>query len=152
MDVDARWMRVYGARAYITSRIDVDDLVAVDSQDRRAENLLALGVDDDLHEALRLALLDRSPDLRHRAFADEDLLAGRLRRGLGHADAAERRIDEQGIGVDPVSHPAPIAVEQVGRDDLVVVVRRVRERAPPVAVPRAQMPGTLVRSSSSTMT
>ena len=44
--------------------------------------------------------------------------------GLGHAGAAERRIDEERIGGDAVADAALIAVEQVGGDDLVVVVRR----------------------------
>ena len=33
--------------------------------------LLGLGVDDDLHEALRLALLDRAADAGHRPLADQ---------------------------------------------------------------------------------
>src|SRR6185312_2063530 len=102
-----------------------------------AENLLRVCIDEHLHEALRLALLDGPPDPRHRAFADEDTTPRTTGFHLGHAHAAERWIDEQAVREDPVTHPAPIAVEQVGRDDLVVVVRRVRERAPAVAIPES---------------
>ena len=58
--------------------------------------------------------------------------APRLR--LGHADAAERRVDVERIGGDAVADAPRLAVEQVGGDDLEVVVRGVREGAAPVAV------------------
>ncbi len=38
---------------------------------------------------------------------------------LGHADAPERRIDEERVGGDAVADAAAVAVEQVGGDDLV---------------------------------
>ena len=59
-------------------------------------------------------------------------LAPHLR--LGHAGAAERRVDEQAVGRDAVLDPALLAVEQVGGDDLEVVVGGVGERAAAVAV------------------
>ena len=119
----------------------MDDLVAAGAEDRRAQDLLALGVDDDLHEALRLALLDRSLHLRHGALADEDLLAGRLRRGLRHPGPAERRLDEERVGLDAVGHPPGVVVQEIRGHDLEVVVGRVRERAPPIAV--AERPDAL---------
>ena len=53
---------------------------------------------------------------------------------LAHAGAAERRVDEQAVGHDPVLDPALFALEQVRRDDLEVVVGGVGEGAPAVAV------------------
>ena len=41
-------------------------------EDRGAEDLAGLGIGDDLHEAVRLALLDRAADARHRPLADQD--------------------------------------------------------------------------------
>ena len=42
----------------MTSRIEWIDLVAAGAEDRGAQDFARLGVDDDLHEALRLALFD----------------------------------------------------------------------------------------------
>ncbi len=53
---------------------------------------------------------------------------------LGHADAAQRRIDEQRIRRDPVGDFARAAVEQIGGGDLVVVPRGVSECPAAVAV------------------
>ena len=60
------------------------------------------------------------------------------RLGLGHPDAAERRIDVERVGRNAVADPPVLAVEQVGRDDLEIVVGGMRERAAAVAV--AQRP------------
>src|SRR3546814_19110199 len=48
----------------------VDGFVAVGSEDRGAEARIRFGIDDDLHESLRLALLPRAPDPLHRPRAD----------------------------------------------------------------------------------
>src|SRR5262249_15720604 len=45
-----------------------------------------------------------------------------------------RRIDVQRICGDPIAHSARIVLEQIGDDDLAVIVRSVRERALAVAV------------------
>src|SRR3546814_3081198 len=47
----------------------VDGFVAVGSEDRGAEDRLRSGIDDDLHESLRLVLLHRAPDPPHRPLA-----------------------------------------------------------------------------------
>ena len=57
----------------------------------------------------------------------------RARLGLGHADAAERRIDVERVGGDAVADPAALAVEQVGGDDLEIVIGGVGEGAAAVA-------------------
>src|SRR3954464_3438462 len=100
----------------------MDDLVAAGSQDACPENLLAVGVDQNLHEAVGLTLLDRSSNFRHQPLGGEHAAARAQRLGLGHAGAAERRIDEQSIGRDAVPDAAPTLVEQVRRDDLEIIV------------------------------
>ena len=57
------------------------------------------------------------------------------------ADPSERRIDVEGVGGDAVGHLAPRAVEQVGGDDLVIVVGGVGEGAAAVAVAERQCAG-----------
>ena len=104
-------------------------------------------VDDDLHEALRLAFLDRAADAGHRAAADADARPVARACGLGHADPAERRIDVERVSRNAVADLARGAVEQVRGDDLEIVVggmgegaaRRCSRRAPRYA-------GTLVCS------
>src|SRR5882672_7364930 len=115
----------------------VHDLVAVQPQDRRAEQLLRPGVRQDLHEALRLAGFVRAADAGHRHLAGEDLPAAVAGLGLVHADPAEGRVDEQRVARDAVGDPARIAVEEVGGDDLVVVPGGVGERALAVRVAHA---------------
>ena len=43
----------------------VDDLIAADAEDGGAEELLGLGIDQHLHEALRLALLEGAAHVLH---------------------------------------------------------------------------------------
>ena len=56
------------------------------------------------------------------------------RGGCGHAGPAERRVDIEGVGGDAVADPARIAVEQVRRDDLVIIVGGVGKAAFAVAI------------------
>ena len=77
-------------------------------------------------------------DSGHGALADQRSPAGLADFGLGHAGAAERRVDVQRVGGDAIADPARVVIEQVGGDDLGVVVRRVREGALAVAI--AQRP------------
>ena len=53
---------------------------------------------------------------------------------LGETGAAERRIDEEAVRRDPVGEAAWHAVEQIGGDDLEIVVGGVGESALAVAV------------------
>src|SRR4029079_9158001 len=53
---------------------------------------------------------------------------------LRHACSTERWVDVEGVGGDPIAHPARIVLEQIRDHDLGVVVRSVRERALAVAV------------------
>src|SRR6185437_10244776 len=89
---------------------------------------------EHLHEAERLVLLDRAADPRHRAGGDEIRLAESPHLRFGHADTTERRIDEKSVTGDAIADAPVLAVEQVGGDDLKIVVSGVRERAAPVAI------------------
>src|SRR5437762_14235672 len=53
--------------------------------------------------------------------------------GIGQADPAERRIDIKHIAEDAVADLAPFAVEQIGRDDLEIIVGRMGAGAAAVA-------------------
>ena len=92
------------------------------------------GVDEDLHEAFGFAFFDGAADLGHGASADEGGFAGFADFGLGEADAAERRVGVEAVAGDAVGDAAGIVVEQVGGDDLEVVVGGVGEGAASVAV------------------
>src|SRR5262249_32724676 len=69
----------------------------------------------------------------HEVSADEDLAAGGAGLALVHPAASERGIGVERVGRDALAHLAPAAVEQVGLDDLIVVVRGVREASAAVA-------------------
>ena len=136
-----RWTTVYGEFGGHDVEQGVHDLVALDAEQRRPEDQPRLAVDQHLHEAPGLAALAGAPDPRHRQVAHERRPARRAHLRLGHADAAQRRIGEQGVGRDAVGNAPGVAVEEVGGDDLEVVVRGVGECAPPVDV--AQGPDAL---------
>src|SRR3990172_1920306 len=70
-----------------------------------------------------------SPAPGHRPLAGETAPAASRRLFPGHAGAAERGIDEQRVGLDAVRDAALVAVEQIRRHDLVVVVGGVGEGA-----------------------
>ena len=105
---------------------------------RGAQDLLRLGVDQHLHEALRLGAFAGAADARHHHLARQRRPSRGADLALGHADARERRVGEQRVDGDAVGDAAPVVVEQVRGDDLVVVVGRVREGA--AAVDVAQRP------------
>lgn len=124
----------------------MDRLIAFDAQDRRAEQLLGVRVDHDLDEAVGLAALAGSAHPGHGPLADEHPSPARARLGLVHADAAQGGIHEEAIDGDPIEHAAPllfedVALEEIARDDLVVVVGGVGEGAAPVALAERPHPG-----------
>src|SRR3546814_3370879 len=71
-------------------------------------------------------------------LADQVRVPALARPGFADTDTAQRRVDVERVAADALAELAMLAVEQVGRDDLEVVVRGVRERAAAVAV--AQRP------------
>src|SRR3546814_4617945 len=83
--------------------------------------------------SLRLVLLHRAPDPLHRPLADQVRVPALARPGFADTDTAQRRVDVERVAADALAELAMLAVEQVGRDDLEVVVRGVRERAAAVA-------------------
>jgi hypothetical protein len=64
------------------------------------------GVDQHLHETLRLGALARTADARHLHLADKRGRPDSLTSRLGDAGARERRIGEQRIHGHAVRHPA----------------------------------------------
>src|SRR3954451_6378144 len=91
----------------------VDRLVAAGAENGGAEDLVCLGIDGDLHKALRLALFDCAADARHRALGAEQFAASGSRLCFGHAEAAQRRINIERITERPVAAPPLLAVQQV---------------------------------------
>ena len=61
---------------------------------------VCLGVDDDLHKALRLTLFHRPADPGHRPLAHQRRAAGRAHLVDGHPGAAQRRVDVERVGGD----------------------------------------------------
>src|SRR5262249_45978694 len=66
----------------------------------------------------------------HRHFADLDFVSVGPRFLLGHADASQLRICEDAVGYDALVDSAACAFDQVGVNDLEIVVRDVSEGGP----------------------
>src|SRR6516165_1632165 len=115
----------------------VDRLVASRTEQRGAEDLFAVAIDENAHKALRLALFDGTGNARHRPLAGQHAPPAVARLGQGHADAAQWRVGVKGIGGDALADPARILVEQIRGDDLEIVVRGVGEGALAIAVPES---------------
>src|ERR1700683_995259 len=116
----------------------VDRLIAARAQDRGTKYQLAVSVDEDFQETSRFAVLDRSSDLCHRSKSDKQALACSLRLCFGQSDPAKGWIGKESVGGYPVTDSTFVLIEQIGRDDLKVIVGRVGER--PLAVAVAQRP------------
>ncbi len=128
----------------------VDGFVATWTEDRRTQDFIGLRIDHHAHGPLDLAFLDCARDARHRPHSDAYFPACLVRLRHRHPDSTERRVDIECVGGDPIRNRAVGAVEQVRRDNLVVVVSGVGNAPRPLQSPRAQMPSTFVRSCSST--
>ena len=112
---------------------DLHDLIAGDGEDRGAEEPLRLGVDQDVHEPVGLALQlgPRHGGRRNGRLAHvSSRCAGLL---VVHADAPERRVGEHRVRRDATVRRAVPAAQMVG-EDLVVLVRGVGEGATSVDV------------------
>ena len=83
-------------------------------QQRCAKDGLGIRIDDHLHETQRLAALHGATDAGHRHPADQRRAATGPRLALADADPAERRIDEERVGRDPVADASP-AANNIGR-------------------------------------
>src|SRR6185312_12240074 len=100
----------------------VNRFVTSNSEDGGADDLVALLVDHDFHEALGLAFLQRTGDARHGPAANADLVIFRARFGFGHANPPQWRIDEQAVAGNSIAEAARAAVQQILGDNLEVVV------------------------------
>ena len=72
--------------------------------------------------------------LAHGALADEKWAAHRASLALRNPCAAKRWIDVERVTKDTLTHAPALAIEQVGRDDLKIVVGGMCEGATTVAV------------------
>ena|SRR5664279_3724338 len=92
------------------------------------------GIHDNLHEAPGFSLFDGSPDPGHRPLSGQDRPTSLSRFGIGHPDPTQRWIYIKCIAWNAGTDQAMLAIEEIGRNDLVVIVGRVREGATTVAV------------------
>lgn len=113
---------------------NVDDFIAACAQDRSAENLSGFRIYANLHEPLGLAFFIRTAHPAHRIFRDQSAPPGLPYSCACHTAAAKRRIDVQGIGLNPVGNAPMVCVEEIVGHNLVIVVRSVRESTAAVAV------------------
>ena len=128
----------------------MDCLVAAGSKNRSSKYLLRPGIGDRHHEPKRFAFFDGAAHAGHRTPPHKKRPPAGARLRLGQAHAAERRIDVERVAQNAIAYAPPLAVQEVRGDDLEVVIGRVGEGAAAIAVAKRQIPGALVRSSSST--
>jgi len=81
---------------------NVYDFVASSAKDRRTENLFGVSINNDFDEALRFSLLNGPADLLHGMLRHQRAASGRSDLSIGHPAASQRRIDEEGIGLDAI--------------------------------------------------
>src|SRR5262245_27881375 len=101
------------------------DLAALDAQDRGAEDLVRVGVDDRLQKTARLVHFQGAGDMRggHFRYAYvSTLLAGLF---LAKSDATELWVDEDGIRHHSANDRGVPTLNQVRAQDAVIVVRDV---------------------------
>src|SRR5580704_18691992 len=111
-------------------------LIAADAENRGAQYLLALGIDQHFHEALSLAFFARPRDPSHRHLAHQDFRAGALGFSLTHADTTERWVCEKTVDRDAIADLALRAIQKVVGNDLEVVIGGMRKGTAPIAVPQ----------------
>ena len=110
------------------------DFVAVHAEEGCPQDALRVCVGQHLHESLLLAGFAGAADALHRHLCAQHPHATGQGFSLRHADAAQRRVDEQRTARDAIGDAARVGIEQIRHLDLVVVPRGVREGAAAVAV------------------
>ena len=95
---------------------------------------MRLGVSDRHHESLSFPLFDCPGYAGHRAPSDKEGTSRGARLCLCHPDAAQRRIDVEGVTRNAIADAPPLAVQQVRSHNLKVVIGRMGEGAATVAV------------------
>jgi hypothetical protein len=113
----------------------VNGLVAASSKDGSAQDLVSLGIHDDLHKTLRLALLNGTADLRHRPPANQRGAAAFADFCLRQARTAERGVNVQSISGNAIADFARVTVQKIRPDDFSIVEGRMGEGAFPIAIP-----------------
>lgn len=116
----------------------VNGLVTARPQYRSTQDLAGLGIGDDLHEPERLTFFYSAANARHRPRADENGQPSPPRFRLAHAGASQRRIDEERVAWHAVTDLSSFTVEQIGGDDLEIVVSRMGESAAAVALAKRE--------------
>src|SRR5208283_2497325 len=99
----------------------------------RAQDFLCVSIDQDFHEALRLALFECSGHILHGDLADQCAAATCSNVRCRHAGSAQWRIGVERIGRNAITHPPMLATEQIGGDNLVIVPGSVSEGTSAVA-------------------
>src|SRR5207245_1678223 len=99
------------------------DLSAFNTQYGATENLVGIGIDDRLDEPASLRRLYGARNIRHGKLSDFDVTRLSARLGLGEADASELRVDKDSVWHEPAHDAAVTALEQVGLQDPIIVIR-----------------------------
>jgi hypothetical protein len=96
--------------------------------------LFAISIDQHFLEALSLAFLTCATDVFHCQGRNQRRLASLADFRFRHHSAAQWRSGVERVRGNSVAHVPLIVVAKVGRHDLEIVPRSVRERAPAIAV------------------
>ena len=103
-------------------------LAAFIAKDASTQNAVSGGVDDDLHQAQRFTFFDGTGDGRHGEEPHLEFFSGGARLSFGDSNSPQLRVGEECVGEITVLDGLIFPFDQVGVDDLVVVVGDVGER------------------------
>ena len=95
----------------------MDHLVAADAENGCSQQSLVVGMDQNFHKPLGLALFHCPADLGHRPLGDECRLFAFPNLPFRHPRASQRGIDVECIGGHAVGDTTLIIVEKVRGDD-----------------------------------
>jgi len=112
----------------------VNGLVAAGSKDGSSQDLVSLGIHDDLHKTLCLALLNGAANLCHRPPPNQRAATAFANFFLRQACTAERRINVQSIGGNAIADFARVIVQKIRPDNFSIVEGRVGECAFSIAI------------------
>src|SRR5579885_674966 len=112
----------------------MDRLIAADAQDGCPQDFTCVGVHQNFHESFRLALFDGPRYFLHGARSDQRSPAALAYFNLGEAATTERRIDVHCLGQNAIADAPPLTTGEIGGNNLEIVIGRVSERAPSIAV------------------
>jgi hypothetical protein len=99
----------------------VNGLVAARSEDSGSQDFVSLGVHDNLHKPLRLAFLNGSPNLRHRAPPNQRAATAFANFLLSQACPAERRINVDSVSGNAIADFARVTIQKIRADDFRIV-------------------------------